>query len=177
MKRLINQIESGDYFKRFDFSGSDLYPEIRERQEQSLRERTEKKLQESKEELKRLLSLPIEDSIDDEKIIVLLEEIILNNIKKVELEIRPEKVYLELKAIDRFISLKIFTKSDRPITYYYGEWIKSNFENLGFEQIGEDFLMKRDIGNLRGLLELLSILMFEIFRMRSDAQINAIVYD
>ena len=178
LKALIDQIETGAYYRRFDFSGLNIYPEIKERQKQLFKERTEKRLQKAKEDLKNLLSIPIQDSIDDDQLVVFLEKIILNEIRKFDLEIKPEKVYLEVKPVDNFIVLKPFTKTDYPVEdYYYGNSLGKVLSHLGFEQIGEDYILKKNIADIRGIIEVLAVLMFEIFRVRSDTRMNVIIYE
>jgi len=105
-----------------------------------------------------------------------LEEIILNKIKKFELEIRPGEVYLEFKPFDKFIVLTVFAKGKYPVSDYYNS-LNSLLGNLGFEQMEEDYTLKREMADIRGILETLSILIFEVFKVRSDTQMNVIVYD
>ncbi len=176
LKRTISSIESGEYQKRFDFPEKNMFPDLRERMIKRFEEKTSKTLFESKEELKLLLKTPLKNSIDNDTLIVLLEDLILDEITKIELEIKNENIYVQLFPVGKLIFLKFITKNSNSIDYYLGPFRIPKLKELGFRFIENDFILKMKMSNLQGIIEVLAIIIFDIFRINSDTKMNVIVH-
>ena len=169
--RMISQLEKGLNKRRFDHN---LFTEeTRKRMEKQLIKSILERIEKSKLEVEKLEAIPLHSSIDDDTILNLLDELNNDKLKRIEIELKQDKIYLDIIHKNNSVILRIFTKNDKVIDHYLTSPSKSILYKLGFNNL----TYKKEIKDFKNenkfdILEVIAIITFEIFGLTGDQKLN-----